>query len=78
MATTSSEKYLWDILTANAKIDENIKMRYDKGMGNINQFISILKEISFGIYHFEIGMMLRTSMPSFLAQKPYSISPLNT
>ena len=62
MATTSSEKYLGDILTSDAKIDENIKMRCDKGMGLINQIISILKEISFGIYHFEIGMVLRTSM----------------
>ena len=62
MSTTSSEKYLGDILTSNAKIDDNVKMRYDKGMGIINQVISILKEISFGIYHFEIGMQLRTAM----------------
>ena len=52
MSTTSSEKYLGDILTSNAKIDENVKMRHEKGMGIINQVISTLKDISFGVYHF--------------------------
>ena len=37
-------------------------MRHDKGMGIINQIMSILKEISFGVFHFEIGMLLRTTM----------------
>ena len=62
MMTTSSEKYLGDILTCDAKMEENIKMRHDKGMAAINQIMSILQEISFGRYHFEIGMVMRTSM----------------
>ena len=37
-------------------------MRQDKGMGIVNSILSILKEISFGRYYFNIGMMLRTSM----------------
>ena len=62
MMTTSSEKYLGDILTCDAKMEENIRMRHDKGMAAINQIMSILQEISFGRYHFEIGMVMRTSM----------------
>ena len=62
MKTTDREKYLGDIITNDAKIDENIQMRHDKGLGLVNQIISILKEISFGRYHFEMGMLLRTSV----------------
>ena len=62
MKTTSCEKYLGDLITSDCRIDENIKMRHAKGLGIINQIICILKEISFGRYYFEIGMMLRTSL----------------
>ena len=58
----SSEKYLGDVNSSSRKIDENIQMRHDKGMGIINSIMSILKEISFGQFYFEIAMMLRTSM----------------
>ena len=37
-------------------------MRHEKGMGIVNSIMSILKEISFGPFYFEIAMMLRTSM----------------
>ena len=56
MKTTDREKYLGDIITNDAKIDENIQMRHDKCLGLVNQIISILKEISFGRYHFEMGL----------------------
>ena len=62
MMTNSSEKYLGDILTSDAKMEENIRTRHDKGMAAINQIMSILQEISFGRYHFEIGMVMSTSM----------------
>ena len=62
MKTTSSERYLGDILTSDCKVDENVKMRHDKGLGLINQIMCIIKEISFGKYHFQVGMMLRTSL----------------
>ena len=62
MKTASSEKYLGDVISSSGKIDANIQMRHDKGTGIINSIISILKEITFGQYHFETGMMLRTSM----------------
>ena len=51
MMTTSSEKYLGDILSSDAKMEENIRMRHDKGMAAINQIMSILQEISFRDRH---------------------------
>ena len=62
MLTTEQEKYLGDIVTSDTKIDKNIKMRHDKGIGISNQIMSILKEVSFGIYHFEMGLLFRTSL----------------
>ena len=47
MKNTKSEKYLGDIISSDLKIDENVKMRHDKGLGVSNQIICILKEISF-------------------------------
>ena len=61
MSSSDSEKYLGDVITSNAKIDENIKMRHDKGIGICNDILSILKEVSFGVYHFEMGLLFRTS-----------------
>ena len=44
------------------KCDENIEMRYSKGLGIINSVMSILKEISFGIYYYEVALLLRNSL----------------
>ena len=62
MISSSNEKYLGDIITSDTKIDENIKMRHDKGLGIANQILSILKEVSFGVFHFEMGLLFRTSL----------------
>ena len=35
MKTTSSEKYLGDIITSSGKIDENIQSRVNKGNGSL-------------------------------------------
>ena len=48
MKTTASERYLGDIITSDAKINDNITDRYNKGIGYANQILCILKEISFG------------------------------
>ena len=61
MKTTSSERYLGDIITSDAKITNNITDRYNKGIGYANQICSILKEISFGQYHFEQALQLRNA-----------------
>ena len=62
MKTTKREKYLGDILSNDGKIDETIKDRFNKGIGVVNQILSILKEISFGSYYFEMALQFRSSM----------------
>ena len=62
MRSTEQEKYLGDVVSSNTKIDENIKMRHAKGTGINNQIISIIKEVSFGFYYFEMGLLFRNSM----------------
>ena len=61
MMSSEKESYLGDIITSSAKIDENIKMRHDKGIGIANKILSTLQEVSFGVYHFEMGLLFRSS-----------------
>ena len=61
MLRTDKEKYLGNILTSNAKIDENIHTRCNKSIGIISEIMSTLKEVSFGYYYFEIGILYRNS-----------------
>ena len=62
MSKSNREKYLGDILTSDCKIDETVRGRQTKGIGIVNQIMSILKEISFGPYFFEMAFLLRSSM----------------
>ena len=61
MKTTSSERYLGDIISSDSKINRNISDRYNKGIGYANQILSTLKEISFGQYHFEQALQFRNA-----------------
>ena len=62
MNTTTKEKYLGNILSANGKIDENIAERYNRGIGLVNHIISMLKEVHFGRYYFEMALLFRNSI----------------
>ena len=62
MLTSSSEKYLGDLITNDGKIDENLKNRQAKGTGINNQILGLLKEISFGSYYFQIALILQNSL----------------
>ena len=62
MKRTNQEKYLGEILTSDAKIHKNIQERYNKGIGIGNHIISMLKEVSFGVYYFEMALLFRNSM----------------
>lgn len=61
MLTSSSERYLGDILVNTGKIDENLQARQSKGVGIVNQIMSLLKEISFGSYFFQMALVFRNS-----------------
>ena len=60
--SVEQEKYLGDILSDDGKIDLNIQARRNKGTGYVNQILSMLKEISFGYYYFNMAMLFRTTI----------------
>ena len=62
MLKTEKEKYEGNILSSNAKINENILSRCNKGVGLKNEIISTLNAVSFCYYYFEIGILFRNSM----------------
>ena len=62
MNSVENERYLGDILSNDSKINLNIQDRQNKGLGYVNQIMSMLKEISFGVYHFSMAIMFRTTI----------------
>ena len=59
---SEEEKYLGDILTTDGKNGKNIQARAGKGKGIIKQILSMLDDICFGHFYFEVAVMLRTSL----------------
>ena len=62
MEKVDSDKYLGDILTVTGSNTLNLKDRVGKGIGKINEMISILETISFGYQYFRIDVLLREAM----------------
>ena len=62
MNKTTYEKYLGDIIANDGTIDKNIEDRKNKGIGRVNSVMSLLEEISFGDFHFEMALLFRNSM----------------
>ena len=59
---TKQEKYLGDLICDNGKNAKNIAQRTGKGSGIVNQIMSILSDICFGKYQFQIALLLRNSL----------------
>ena len=53
------ERYLGDILSCDGKNQKNITARKNKGTGIITQIMSILEDICFGNYYFQVAIILR-------------------
>ena len=62
MVKASKQMYLGDLLSADGKIDNNINERFSKGIGIVNQIITLLKEVHFGKHYFEMAILFRNSM----------------
>ena len=62
MEEVIEEKYLGDILSEDGRNMKNILARVSKGVGITNNIMSILEEICFGNYHFEVAVQLRNSL----------------
>ena len=62
MEEVFEEKYLGYILSEDGRNMKNILARVSKGVGITNNIMSILEEICFGNYHFEVAVQLRNSL----------------
>ena len=62
MEEVENEKYLGDIISQDGKNMKNILARTNRGIGIRNQILSILDEICFGRYYFEVAVLLRNSL----------------
>ena len=58
----TQEKYLGDIITTDGKNTKNIEAREAKAQGIIKQIKTILEEMVFGNFIFEVGVILRNSL----------------
>ena len=62
METVEHEKYLGDIISSDGKNSKNIAARKNRGIGVVNQVMSILEDICFGKYYFNVAMVLRNAL----------------
>ena len=59
--TVEHEKYLGDIITVNGKTNKNILARRSKGIGIVNQVLTILEGTCYGPHVFQVSMLFRKS-----------------
>ena len=50
------------MITTDGRIDQNIDDRYNKGIGKVNEIMSMLQEVSFGPHYFQMAMLFRSSI----------------
>ena len=56
------QTYLGDVISADGSHTKNVLARKSKGQGVINQITQILDSVFFGKYHFEVALILRSSL----------------
>ena len=64
MKEVKEDTYLGDIISADGKNESNIKNRIGKGLGKINDIMTMLEKVTLGEHYFSTAMVLRES--SFL------------
>ena len=62
MEMVQKEKYLGDLISVTGKNTENIMSRKEKSKGITKQILSILEDICFGPFNFEVALILRNSL----------------
>ena len=62
MNVKEEQMYLGDVISSDGKQSKNIQVRKNKAIGIINQIMEILQSVFFGKYHFEVAMVLRSSL----------------
>jgi hypothetical protein len=62
MDEKTEQKYLGDIISIDGKQTRNVQARKNKALGTVTQITQILETVFFGKYHFEVAMVLRSSL----------------
>ena len=62
MKTVEQEKYLGYILSSDGRNVKNISSRKNRAAGSVTQIMSILEDICFGNYYFEVAIILRNTL----------------
>jgi hypothetical protein len=62
ISNVSSEKYVGDVVSTDGKHTANVKSRRSKGIGVVNEILSILNHMGLGSLYFKAGMLLRSAM----------------
>ena len=62
ISENSFEAYLGDIVCASGSNDKNIESRSNRGVGAVSQITTMMKRVSLGHYHFEIGLVFRDTV----------------
>ena len=56
------QTYLGDVISSDGSHTKNVLARKNKGLGIINQITQILDSVFFGRFHFEVALVLRSSL----------------
>ena len=62
MEIVMKDKYLGDVIKNDGKHDKTIESRVSSGLGQISALITILNEVSFGQYYYQMGTILRSTL----------------
>ena len=62
MGVKSEQTYLGIVISADGRNLKYCQARKNKGIGIINQIMQILESVYFGIYYFEVAVVLRSSL----------------
>ena len=60
--SSSDEKYLGDVISVDGKNTKNITARVAKAQGIVKQLRTIFEEMSYGIFVFEVAIILRNAL----------------
>ena len=61
MKEVQEDTYLGDIISSDGRNQSNIKSRVGKGLGKINDIMTMLEKVTFGEHYFSTAILLRES-----------------
>ena len=62
MTRKTYETYLGEIVSSDARNDSNVENRRNKGIGEVSQIFTTLKQVMVGHFHCEVTLIMRDTM----------------